>query len=202
MTGRAESVLTLAGHEVEISDLYAMHFDPVSDRRNFHTVANAERLQQQDEEALASKVGSYAPDVQAEIDKLEWCDLLIFQFPIWWLGLPAILKGWVDRVLVLGHAYGGGRWFETGAYRGKRAMCSLTVGSRQHFYGDGGLYAPVEEILYPIHHGIFGFCGFSVLEPFVVYGPNRMSDEERAAELVRYGNALLNQGTAGVIVNP
>ena len=42
------------------------------------------------------------------MDKLAWCEVLIFQFPLWWLGLPAILKGWVDRVFAVGRAYGGG----------------------------------------------------------------------------------------------
>src|SRR5690242_12436488 len=94
----ARDTLTAQGHRVAVSDLYAMGFDPISDRRNFTTVANPERLKQQDEEALASRTNGYALDLQAEMDKLAWCDLLIFQFPLWWLGPPAILKGWIDRV--------------------------------------------------------------------------------------------------------
>ena len=44
------AALTAAGHEVEVSDLYAMGFDPVSDRRNFVTIANPDELRQQAEE--------------------------------------------------------------------------------------------------------------------------------------------------------
>src|SRR5437879_1475613 len=90
MTREAEAALKEAGHEVILSDLYAMGFDPVSDRRNFRTVADPERLRQQTEEAHASLHDGYAPELQAEMEKLLWCDTLIFQFPLWWFGLPAI----------------------------------------------------------------------------------------------------------------
>lgn len=130
---------TAAGHEVEVSDLYAMGFDPVSDRRNFVTIANPDQLRQQAEEALASSSGGFVPSLQAEMDKLAWCDALVFQFPIWWLGLPAILKGWVDRVFAVGRAYGGGRWFEGGFFAGKRAMCAVSVGGLQDVYSPTGV---------------------------------------------------------------
>lgn len=186
MTQMARDAMTSLGHRVIVSDLYAMGFDPVSDRRNFTTTANPERLKQQDEEALASRTNGYVRELQAEMDKLAWCDLLIFQFPMWWLGPPAILKGWIDRVFAVGRSYGGGRWFDTGLHRGKQALCSLTVGGPKAMYEPGGHYAPVEQILYPLHHGLLGFTGFTVLEPFVVYGPNRMNEAERKEQLARY----------------
>lgn len=191
MTREAERVLRAAGHAVVISDLYAMGFDPVSDRRNFVTIGNPDRLKQQDEEQYASERNGYVPELQAEMDKLVWCDLLIFQFPLWWLGLPAILKGWVDRVFAVGRAYGGGRYFDRGVFSGKRALCALTVGGPAAAYSDVGIYGPIAPILYPIHHGILGFTGFTVIEPFVVYAPARIAAEERAACLASYGEYLL-----------
>jgi len=196
MTKQAVATLIEAGHEVVVSDLYAMGFDPVSDRRNFSSVADPTRLRQQAEEVVAVAHNGFAPELQTEIDKLLWCDVLIFQFPIWWLGLPAILKGWVDRVFASGIAYGGGHWFDKGRLLGKRAMCSLTVGGPEPAYAGDGLYPPISQILLPIHHGIFSFCGFTVIEPFVVYGPNRISDEERGEELSRYSTRLLNLDAA------
>src|SRR5450432_813587 len=89
---RAVDTLTNAGHEVVTSDLYAMGFDPVSDRRNFTSVADPDYLKQQMEERLASDDSGFAPALEAEITKLEACDLLIFTFPLWWFALPAILK--------------------------------------------------------------------------------------------------------------
>jgi len=97
MTREATHALRAAGHDVDISDLYAMGFNPVSDRRNFVTVHNPEYYRQQSEEAYAAAHEGFAPDIQAEMDKLFRCDVLILQFPLWWFGLPAILKGWIDR---------------------------------------------------------------------------------------------------------
>ena len=93
MTREATRALRAAGHAVDLSDLYAMGFNPVSDRRNFVTVHNREYYRQQSEEAYAAAHDGFAPDIQAELDKLFRCDVLILQFPLWWFGLPAILKG-------------------------------------------------------------------------------------------------------------
>jgi len=191
LTREATTALRTARHEVVVSDLYGERFDPVSDRRNFVTVLDKDRLKQQGEEEHASRNDGYERALQAEMDKVAWCDVMIFQFPLWWLGLPAILKGWVDRVFAVGRAYGGGRYFSRGVFAGKRAMCSVTIGGPSAAYSTRGAYGPVEPILYPIHHGIFAFVGFEVIEPFVVHAPSRMTEEERAAVLARYrGRAL------------
>lgn len=100
-----------------------MASDPVSDRRNFTTVKDPTRLKQQEEERHASEIGGFGDELQVEMDKLSWCDVLVFQFPLWWLGLPAILKGWVDRVFEVGTAYGCGRFFSRGVLRGS-ARCA------------------------------------------------------------------------------
>lgn len=202
MTREAVATLEAADHDVIVSDLYAMGFDPVSDRRNFVTVADPDRLSQQVEESHASRVGGYAPDLQAEMDKLAWCDVLIFQFPFWWFGMPAILKGWVDRVFALGRAYGGGRWFDGGILSGKRALLSLTVGGDAPVYSNAGAHGPIDAILRPIQHGILQFAGMDALEPFVVYGPSRMSDAQRQAELARYRERLLTLDAARPLPMP
>jgi NAD(P)H dehydrogenase (quinone) len=199
LTREATLVLTAAGHDVLVSDLYAMRFDPVSDRRNFRSVADDSRLRQQAEEAYASEHDTFASDVQHEMDRLAWCDVLIFQFPLWWLGLPAILKGWVDRVFAAGRAYGGGRYFDRGVFVGKKALCSVTVGGLEAAYSARGMYGSIDPILFPIQHGILAFTGFSVLEPFVVYGPNRVDANARRAYLAQYRARLLAlDKTAGV----
>ena len=92
MTRQATAALVEAGNEVIVSDLYEMGFDPVSDRRNFVTMKDPVRYDQQTEEAYAYGHGGFAPELQAEMDKLLWCDALILQFPLWWFGLPAILR--------------------------------------------------------------------------------------------------------------
>lgn len=195
LTQAAHQALLSAGHEVQISDLYAMKFDPVSDRRNFTTTADPEYYKQQGEEMLATKSGGFARDVEAEMEKLEWCDALIFQFPLWWFGLPGILKGWVDRVFAMGRIYGAGRWYDNGVFQGKRAMLSVTTGGSSTSYSEQGLNGDMQQILFPINHGILRFCGFDVLPSFLVYGPARISQEEREKHLARYRETVLSLQT-------
>lgn len=183
LLGVAVEGLRAHGYGVELSDLYAMRFDPVSDRRNFRSAFDPAQLRQQAEERHASSIDGFAPDVAAEMAKLASCDLLILNFPIWWLGMPAILKGWFDRVFAVGFAYGGGRKFASGLMRGKRALCVVTTGGLAREYARGGEYAPIDEVLYPIHRGIFEFTGFEVLKPFVAYGPGRNSEAGRMSDL-------------------
>ncbi|MGA9319779.1 MAG: NAD(P)H-dependent oxidoreductase [Xanthobacteraceae bacterium] len=203
MTREAVQALTAAGHDVIVSDLYAMGFNPVSDRRNFVTVKDADYYRQQNEEAYAAAHNGFAPDIQAEMDKLFWCDALILQFPLWWFSLPAMLKGWVDRVFASGgRIYGGGKWYDRGVFAGKRAMCSLTIGGPSPMYSEHGLNGPIAAILFPINHGILYFTGFTVIEPFLVHAPARMSDAERTAYLSRYRERVLALEAAPAITYP
>src|SRR5689334_18084968 len=203
MTRTATEALTSAGHEVLVSDLYAMGFDPISDRRNFVTVHNPNYYRQQAEEAHAAQVDGFAGDIKDEMGKLFWCDALILQFPLWWFGLPAILKGWVDRVFASGgRIYGGGRWYDNGVFAGKRAMCSITIGGPPPIYSEHGLNGPIDSILFPIHHGMLYFTGFAVVEPFLVHAPVRITAEARAAHLARYRERVLHLETAPTIAYP
>ena len=192
MFNQAVSALEAAGHEVKTSDLHAMDFNPVSGRHNFQTVNDPDFFKQQLEEMHASDQGSFAPELESEMQKVEWCDLLIFQFPLWWFSMPAVMKGWVERVFAMGRTYGGGRFYDNGVFKGKKAMLSLTMGGGEDIYVKGGWNGDLEGILRPIHRGILEFNGFEVLEPFSVFGPARMSQEQRVAELDRYAARLRN----------
>ena len=187
----AHETMSAAGHSVQVSDLYAMKFDPVSDRRNFTTVKDAGYFKQQIEEMHATEVGGFAPEVEAELRKAEWCDLMIWQFPLWWFGLPAILKGWVDRVFAMGRTYGGDRFYENGVFKGKRAMLSVTTGGPAAAYQAGGFNGDIHAVLRPIHRGMLRFTGWEVLAPNIVYGPVRLSEDERLASLNAWAARLL-----------
>jgi putative NADPH-quinone reductase len=153
MLRTAIATLEAAGHQVRVSDLYAQPFEPVSDRRNFTTVQNAAYFKQQREEVYATAHQGFALEVEAELQKLAWCDVMIWQFPLWWFSVPAVLKGWVDRVFAMGRVYGAGQIYENGVFRGKRALLSLTTGSGSpaEAYQPGGLQGDLLGILRPIH---------------------------------------------------
>lgn len=77
--------LAAAGHESRLIDLYADGFDPVlsaQERRDYHTP------------------GLNEAGVTPHLEALRWCEALIFIYPTWWYGPPAMLKGWLDRVWV------------------------------------------------------------------------------------------------------
>ena len=82
---RARAGLQRAGHEVRLLDLYGIGFDPVmseADRRDYHTP------------------GLNEVRVADQLAHLRWAEGLVFVYPTWWYSLPAMLKGWIDRVWV------------------------------------------------------------------------------------------------------
>ena len=182
--------LEAAGHTVATSDLYRMGFNPVSDRHNFTTLKDPDFLKLQAEETYASETGGFAPEVEAELRKLEACDLLVLQFPMWWFGMPAILKGWIDRVMAMGRTYGYGSIYQTGKFRGKRAMLSLTTGAPEEAYRKGGFNGDIEAILRPVQRGVLEFLGFEVLAPQIHYGPVRAEPGQLRTWLANYAQRL------------
>lgn len=179
------------GHRVMLSDLYRLGFDPVSDRRNFVAAKDAGYFKQQVEEDHATENGGFVPQLEAEIAKMEAADLMIWQFPLWWFGVPAILKGWVDKVFAFNRVYGRGRIYEKGKFRGKRALLSLTTGgSGEPAYRPDGFNGDINGILRPIQRGMLQFLGYDVLKPQIVYGPAQASEEERLAVLAAWRERL------------
>ena len=185
--------LEAAGHEVRMSDLYAMHWKSEVDRSDFPALAPDERLLPVAASKDAFATGTLTGDVKAEIDKLLWADALILQFPLWWFTMPAILKGWVDRVFAYGFAYGVGehsekRWgdrYGEGRLAGKRAMLVVTAGGWEEHYAVRGVNGPIDDLLFPINHGILYYPGYDVLPPFVTYSTDRF-DETRFQPAARH----------------
>jgi NAD(P)H dehydrogenase (quinone) len=196
MRDHAVGVLRESGHSVEVSDLYAMNFNPVGGRHDFTKLKDSAFFKYGVEQANAAKAGAFAADVAEEQRKLFAADFLIFQFPLWWFGLPAILKGWVDRVFAAGLIYGGGKWYSNGVFRGRRAMLALSTGGGPSIYSPRGLNGDMETILFPINHGILYFVGYDVLPPFIAWSPARVSDEQRRKCLDEYADRLRNWRTA------
>jgi len=175
----AVSELTRLGHEVKVSDLYAMRFNPVAGRHDFTAPENPDCLSYMAEQRHAAKTGTFAPDIRAEQEKLLWADFVIFQFPLWWFSLPAILKGWFDRVMASGFAYGRdvGK-YETGGLKGRKAMLSVTTGAAEGAYTRHGIDGDIhEQILFSVNHGILFFTGLQPVQPFIAY--RVAHDEER-----------------------
>jgi len=190
MCREAVAELQAAGHRVVVSDLYAQGFNPVASAADFGERRNAAYLTYALEQRHGVESGTLAPDIQAEIDKVRACDLLILSFPVFWFSVPAMLKGWIDRVLVSGVFYGGRRIFDRGGMRGKKAMLAFTLGGREHMFGPNGIHGDLEILLKPLIRGTLGYVGMSVLEPFAAYHVPYLSDAERAEIMRGWRSAL------------
>lgn len=187
---QAVSTLQAQGHEVQASDLYAMNWNPVASASDFTSRENPEYLVYALEQRLGVKSQSIAADIQQELDKLLWADLLILNFPIFWFSAPAMLKGWIDRVLVSGVCYGGKRFYDQGGLAGKKALVTVTLGGREHMFGEGAIHGPLEDMLRPILRGTLAYVGFDVLEPFVAWHVPYISAEVRQDFLRSYQQRL------------
>src|SRR5690606_40356054 len=109
----------LQNHQVRVRDLYDLGFDPV--------LSPAELKQYEDEEKAISV------DVKAEQEAILWADHIIFVYPTWWWSMPAILKGYFDRVFVPGFAFSVSEKGIEGLLKGKKAWIIQTTGSDRSY---------------------------------------------------------------------
>lgn len=165
------------GHQVQVSDLYAMNWKAVADRSDFPWLDQNRKLNYTAASGYAYTQKEQLPEIEAEQQKLLWADIVVLQFPMWWYSMPAILKGWVDRVYAYKFAYGigqhgGEKWgdrFGEGTLKGRKAMIVTTVGGRESQYRPRGVNGYIEDLLWPIQHGVLFYTGMDVLPAFVAY---------------------------------
>lgn len=138
------------GWSVDVADLYAEGFDPI----------------------LVDEGGD---DVRAEQRRLLAADLVVLQFPLWWYGPPAMLKGWIDRVFERGFAYdvpdpatGRNRKYGDGGLAGRRALAVVTAGDRANSISPRGISGDVEDLFWPLLHGTFWYTGMEALAPQLI----------------------------------
>lgn len=204
---RAVAALEAAGHEVRVSDLYAMHWRAVADREDFPVSNPDEPLNYSKASRFAFSAGNQSQDIAEEQQKLLWADNVILQFPLWWYGMPAILKGWFDRVYAFGFAYGlgkhgGSHWgnrFGEGVMKGRRAMVAMLVGGRMAHYGPRGVNGTMDDLLWPVHHGVLYYPGFDVVPPTVFYEVGKVDEAEAESLTQHYIQRLLNIAETEVI---
>ncbi|WP_399498496.1 NAD(P)H-dependent oxidoreductase [Streptomyces sp. P17] len=190
----AAEALKDSGYSVDVIDLYAHDWSPVLGRPEFEPVEGL--FKPQAEQMRAARDGTLPVDVKTHLGPLLAADLLVLSFPLWWFSMPAILKGWIDRVFVMGEVFGGGLGlFDRAALSGKRARLLLTTGgSADAFRAEGGEFGPMDDFLFHIHRGMLEFVGYEVVPPVVTHGPARMSDEERGAALDAVRDAFAGLG--------
>jgi NAD(P)H dehydrogenase (quinone) len=165
----ARRSLEARGWSVSVSDLYAMDFDPCERAEHYVARQQPGRFDVQLEQRHASEQATIPAIVTAEIERLDQADLLILQYPMWWHLPPAMLKGWLDRVMIFGEVYASQKRFEKGRFVGKRAVLSVTVGTSEDTYAFDGRSGDIDLLLWPVNFSL-AYVGYTVLSPFVAYG--------------------------------
>lgn len=180
-------------HDVEVSDLYGQGFDPVLAAADLGEPLGREGSVV-DLMGEAYAAGQLPRDVREEQRKLAAADLVVLQFPLWWYGPPAILKGWFDRVLTNGFAYGPSdaetglplRYGE-GPLSGRRALVIVTAGEDDRSIGERGVSGDLDSLLFPLTHGTLWYTGIEPLDLHVVHdadGLARSDVDQESARLV------------------
>lgn len=178
------------GHEVRVSDLYAMGFNPVASAADFGQRANPDYCVYALEQRHGVDTGTLSADLRAELDKLLWCELVVLVFPVFWFSTPAMLKGWIDRVFVSGKVYGGKRIYDRGGLLGRRALVGLTLGGQEQMFGSPGIHGPLDGMLKHLLQGTLAYAGLQVLPPFVGWHVPYISDQARQQVLQAWRDRL------------
>jgi NAD(P)H dehydrogenase (quinone) len=141
----------------------------------------------------AAAQGRLPADIAREVAKIEAADSIVFHFPLWWFGPPAILKGWFDRCLVHGRIHDVDHRFDVGRMRGKRALFCVSTGASAVECGPGGKEGEARLLLWPLAYTL-RYCGFDVADPLMVHGVHGYFEgaEERALE-TRLADVLADQ---------
>ncbi|XP_056134779.1 NAD(P)H dehydrogenase [quinone] 1 [Lampris incognitus] len=181
----AVEVLEDQGHKVLVSDLYAMNFSANSTRDDIvGELKNPELFQYGEETMHAWMEGRLSQDIIDEQRKINEAELIIFQFPLYWFSFPAIMKGWLDRVLTQGFAFSLQKMYNHGIFKEKKAMLSFSTGATQTMFRPDGINGDMNVALWPLQNGILHFCGFQVLAPQIFWCPAHSPAAVRAAMLV------------------
>lgn len=177
----AQELRGASGDTSEVGDLAAEGFDP--------------RFSAADLAVMRGR-GPIPDDVRREQERVERADAVVLVYPVYWWGMPGLLKGWIDRVVTNGWAYGDGMPSENAL--GRRdihllALAGVDVGTYQrHGY--------TESMRVGIEHGIFEYCGTAVASSHFLYnteaGPVPLADKvAEVASAIKAAHAERMSGT-------
>ncbi|XP_045440163.1 ribosyldihydronicotinamide dehydrogenase [quinone] isoform X2 [Pipistrellus kuhlii] len=172
----AVEILSKQGCTVTVSDLYAMGFEPRATRNDITgALSHPEVFSYGVEVYEAYKKRSLTSDIVDEQKKVQEADLVIFQFPLYWFSVPAILKGWMDRVLCQGFAFDLPGFYDAGFLKGKLALLSLTTGGPAEMYTRTGVSGDFKYFLWPLQ---------------ISFAPETASEDERKKMLASWTQRL------------
>ena len=160
-----------ASHNVKVRDLYDLHFNPVL------TGGDVEALEQ----------GTPPADIQTEQEFIRWADAVVFVYPVWWSGMPAILKGYIDRVFSLGFAYTVDETGPRGLLGNKKVYIVNTTGADEETNTEYGVFQSIHNLT---DVGIFQFCGMELAGHNYFTAVPYVTDDERRVMLSKFRSTI------------
>ncbi|MFJ2740837.1 NAD(P)H oxidoreductase [Streptomyces sp. NPDC087440] len=168
---RAAARLEAAGYRIDLLDLRAEGFDP--------------QMNVADEPDWGNREKAYSDEVQAHMQRILDADVVVAVFPVYWQSVPALLKGWIDRVWNYGFAYGRSK----PRLAGKRMLWLGLAGATS----DDSIVAGMQTVLETnLSEGIAYYCGFSQSTVGLL-----TDAEERPQRVDAEGNLLVGDAVAG-----
>lgn len=152
------------GINTQFRDLYTMDFNPI---------ISFEELQ-------AANKGIIPEEVTYEHELIRQADLITLVYPLWWMGFPAILKGYLDRVLSHGFAYKTENGESVGLLKGKHMQQFITIGSNVDKYKEFGVDKSLDHCLI---NGLFNYCGIENVE-YELFGDIHLIDDEARCAMI------------------
>lgn len=161
------------GAEVKLKDLYAMNWNPVLSARDFEGYHK----------------GNITEDIRTEQADISWANAVILICPVWWYSVPAILKGYIDRVFSIGFAYEYTETGPRGMLNGKNALLITTSGTDEQSSQQNGM---MDLITKSCVNGVFGFSGFAGYKHKNFFAVPTVSDNERKEMLTDLRQLIQN----------
>lgn len=154
-----------AGGETVVRDLYTLDFNPVLSWRELN----------------ASMEGIVPAEIKFEQKLITEADLITFIYPLWWMGFPAILKGYLDRVLSYGFAYQNENNISVGLLGHKKIQQFITMGNSIEKYQQLGFDKALKSCLVD---GLFNFCGITDIQHDIFGNIHLLDETDRQTILI------------------
>jgi len=188
--------MTEKNYTILQSDLYQMKFNPVLHLGDVNIQKPSSDIHLTEELKKSYEKHKLDPDVEAELEKIFAANYIFFVAPMWFGSFPAILKGWLERVLVRGAVSDlPDNIFKGGYLKGKKCIIVTTTGHPIEYYSHSGPKAggqTIQENYWHIIEQSFAFCGMETLPLFVGYAMDSVDDEMRKKTLDDYEQTLEN----------
>lgn len=130
--------------EIIVRDLYKIGFDPVLSLSDMQ----------------GQRMGKVSEDVKIEQEYISWAEQITFIYPIWWTGLPAMMKGYIDRVFSYGFAYRYDQGIQKGLLKDKKTVIINTHGKSHEEYEKIGMD---KALALTSDNGIFIYSGLEII---------------------------------------